>query len=351
VSDLDQRWRQVQERSEAADRFVYAVTTTGIFCRPACPSRRPRRANVRFYDSADQARADGFRPCKRCRPDEPGVGAKGLERVVRACRAMVDAGGPLTAGQLERLTGCSSRQLARDFAAAVGASPRAFGDAVRTGAARRLLREGSPVTDAVYGAGFGSARGFYETAGPTLGMAPKAYAGGATGQTLRWTTCRTSVGVVLAAVGDLGLAAVYIGDDAGPLLDEARREFPGADLVGDDDGLADVAQALRHLADGRPAGVDLPLDLRGTAFQATVWQALRRIPAGQTRTYAQVAAEIGRPSSVRAVARACATNRLALVVPCHRVVRSDGHLAGYRWGIAVKRSLLDHEAGTARTAG
>ncbi|WP_152605597.1 methylated-DNA--[protein]-cysteine S-methyltransferase [Cellulomonas carbonis] len=265
------------------------------------------------------------------------------ERVVRACRAMVEAGGPVPAAELERLTGRSARQLTRDFAAVVGTSPRAFGLAVRSGEARRLLREHEQVTDAVFAAGFGSTRAFYETTGPTLGMEPRQWAAGGTGQVLRWTAVTTELGTVVAAAGDLGLAAVRIGDDVDALVDEIARELPAATLERDDDGLADLADGLRRLAAGGSPRTELPVDLHGTAFQARVWDALRRIPAGQTRSYTEVAAEIGAPTAVRAVASACARNPVALVIPCHRVIRGDGSMGGYRWGLAVKERLLARE--------
>nr|WP_297426137.1 methylated-DNA--[protein]-cysteine S-methyltransferase [uncultured Actinotalea sp.] len=275
------------------------------------------------------------------------AGSPAVDRVVAACRAMVDAGGPLASAGLERVTGVSARQLARDFAAVVGVAPRAFGHAVRTGEARRLLREHEQVTDAVFAAGFGSTRAFYETAGPTLGMQPRRYARGGAGEVLRWTAVGTDLGTVLAVAGDLGLAAVRIGDDVDALLAEVRAELPAASFERDDDGLAELAVGLRALAAGRTPERELPLDLHGTAFQARVWDALRRIPAGQTRSYTEVAAAIGAPTAVRAVASACARNPVALVVPCHRVIRGDGSMGGYRWGLAVKERLLARERGTA----
>ncbi|WP_372592732.1 methylated-DNA--[protein]-cysteine S-methyltransferase [Actinotalea sp.] len=263
-------------------------------------------------------------------------------RVVLACRAMVGAGGPLPAQALADLTLTSSRQLARDFRSVIGVTARDFGAAVRTGEARTLLRDLGQVTEAVFAAGY-SVRGFYEETGPTLGMPPRSFAAGAPSELLRWTTVSTELGWVIAVAGDLGLADVRIGQEQDALVATIAAEYPRARLVRADEDLAAVADALRSLTAGRPGVADLPLDLRGTAFQATVWSALRRIPAGQTRTYTEVAAEIGSPRSVRAVARACATNHLALVVPCHRVVRADGSLGGYQWGLEVKERLLDLE--------
>ncbi|MCV2394009.1 methylated-DNA--[protein]-cysteine S-methyltransferase [Actinotalea sp. M2MS4P-6] len=262
--------------------------------------------------------------------------------VLDAARAMAEAGGPLPTPELARLAGVSERTLRRAFTDLLGVGPRAFGQAVRTGAVRGLLRDGAPVTDALLGAGFGSVRAFYETAGETMGMPPSRYAAGAPGEQLGWTAVRTEVGVVLGVVSPRGLCAVRIGPEVGPLLDDVRAEFPGALLDRDDEGLSAIGAALGALAAGHPAPA-LPLDVRGTAFQARVWDALTRIPLGETRTYAELAVEVGRPTAVRAVAGACARNRLALVVPCHRVVRSDGGLGGYRWGLTVKRDLLAAE--------
>jgi AraC family transcriptional regulator of adaptative response/methylated-DNA-[protein]-cysteine methyltransferase len=268
--------------------------------------------------------------------------APAARAVVVAAEAMRTAGGPLPVADLARAAAVSERSLRRAFDEHVGVGPRAFGHAVRAGNVRTLLRAGGQVTRALLDAGFGSVRAFYETAGPTMGMAPSAYAAGAPGERLIWTSARASIGQVLGVASERGLCAVRIGPDLEPLLEQVRAEFPRAELVHDPEALVDVARALAALATGHPAP-DLPLDLRGTAFQARVWASLRRIPAGETRTYAQVAAEIGAPTAVRAVARACATNRVALAVPCHRVIRSDGGLGGYRWGLAVKRELLDLE--------
>lgn len=254
---------------------------------------------------------------------------------------MDDAGGPLVVADLAAGVGCTPRQLQRDFAEVLGISPRQFGQAVRTNRTREHLRTSDSVLDAAFDAGYGSVRAFYEEAARRLGMTPSEYAAGAPGLPLLWSCVRAPVGDIVAVAAPRGLAAVRIGD-AKELEQEIGAEFIGASLVRDDAAMADVMSALALLADGRPT-VDLPVDVTGTAFQARVWKALREIPAGQTRTYTEVAEEIGRPTSVRAVARACATNQVALVIPCHRVVRSDGSLAGYRWGLEVKQSLLARE--------
>lgn len=256
------------------------------------------------------------------------------------------AGGPLTLAELADIAHCTGRQVQRDFAA-VGVTPAAYGRAVRTDAARAKLRTSTSVTSALFDAGYGSVRAFYEEAGRRLGMSPSEYAAGAPDVPLLWATTPSAVGEVIAVASPRGLCAVRIGSQRPALVDEIQREFPAAALLEDPAAMADVLKALRALAVGASAN-SLPLDVRGTAFQASVWQALRTIPQGQTRTYTEIAAQIGHPSSVRAVAAACARNRVALVVPCHRVIRSDGGLAGYAWGLEVKQQLLDAEQSAAR---
>lgn len=263
------------------------------------------------------------------------------QRVARACDAMTRAGGPLPVTELAEQLHCSTRQLQRDFTDVLGISPRQFGQALRTDRTREALRSSDSVLDAAFAAGYGSVRGFYEEAARRLGMTPTEYLAGAPEQVLLWSVARTDVGDVIAVATPRGLAAVRIGK-ARELEQEIRAEFPKATLVRDDEAMADVMRALAALCAGDRAP-SLPVDVHGTAFQARVWSALREIPQGQTRTYTQVAESIGKPSSVRAVARACATNPVALAIPCHRVIRSDGSLAGYRWGLAVKQSLLASE--------
>lgn len=254
---------------------------------------------------------------------------------------MEAAGGPLTIAELAAIANCTSRQVQRDFAA-VGVTPAAYGRAVRTDLARAALRSSASVTSALFDAGYGSVRAFYEETGRRLGMSPSDYAAGAPELPLLWATTPSAVGELIAVASARGLCAVKIGGDRPSLVDEIHREFPAAVLLEDHAAMADVLTALRALALGAVAA-KLPLDVQGTAFQASVWQALRTIPEGQTRTYTEIAAQIGHPSSVRAVAAACARNRVALAVPCHRVVRSDGGLAGYAWGLEVKQQLLDAE--------
>ena len=266
-----------------------------------------------------------------------------LHRVLVACRAMESSGGPIETSVLARLTHCSARQLQRDFADSVGVSPREYGRSVRTMQARVALRDAPTVTDAISSAGYGSVRAFYQEAGRRLGMTPSEFATGSSGELLIWAMSPTALGTVIAVASSRGLCAVRIGTDETALEHEIAAEFARARLLRDDDAMTDVMTALRALAlTGRPSR--LPVDIRGTAFQARVWQALREIPAGQTRTYTQLAASIGSPRAIRAVASACASNPIALAIPCHRVIRSDGSLAGYAWGLEVKGQLLALEA-------
>jgi AraC family transcriptional regulator, regulatory protein of adaptative response / methylated-DNA-[protein]-cysteine methyltransferase len=275
--------------------------------------------------------------------DNLGAATAGLARVVAACRAMERRGGPVAIAELAAGPGSSPRQLHRDFRRLLGASPREYGEAVRAGAARGALRSAATVAAAAFDAGYGSLRGFYEQVPKRLGMEPSRYAAGGRGERLRWSSKESDVGVIVAVASERGLAAVRVGDSAQALLDDLQTEFHEADLERDDDGLLGVMEALAALARGIEPETPLPVDVRGTAFQASVWKALREIPAGETRTYAQVAASLGRPTAVRAVAGACGANPVALVVPCHRVVRTDGGLGGYRWGLEVKAALLEAE--------
>jgi len=353
MADLDRaRWAAVTERRQESDGvFVYAVRSTGIFCRPSCPARRALRQNVEFFATVDEARHAGFRACRRCRPEAHEHGSPADAKVVRACRLLEDAGGSTELAALAGAVGWSPHHFQRVFRRRVGVTPRQYADAVRLDRVKRSLRNGSPVTAAVYDAGYGSSRAFYEKASVRLGMAPSAYGAGGPGSDIRYTLSASSVGLILVAATERGLCAVKIGDDGGALLDALRKEFRRSELRQADEELAGIAATVEALADGHHMQRDLPLDIRGTAFQARVWEALRRIPAGSTRSYTAVAASVGAPTAVRAVANACGANPVALVVPCHRVVRSDGSLGGYRWGIEVKAELLRREAADAGKAG
>lgn len=338
------RWAAVQRRDPDWDgRFVFAVRTTGIYCRPSCPSRAALRANVSFFAAPAQAAAAGFRPCKRCRPDGPAPQQQRAERVAQACRALErsDAGVPLA--DLARAAQLSPYHFHRLFREVTGLTPKAYFKAVQARRVQAALAGAPSVTDAIYAAGFNTAGRFYEGAGAELGMAPLAYRAGGAGELIRQAIVPCALGFVLVAATPRGVCAIELGDTGALLQERLQRRFPRARLVAGDapfqDWVAAVVAFLEH-----PRGLlDLPLDVQGTVFQQQVWQALRRIPSGETRSYSELAAAIGRPGAARAVARACASNSVAVAVPCHRIVRGDGALSGYRWGVARKAELLRRE--------
>lgn len=340
----DIRWRAVEARDErVAGAFVYAVTTTGVYCRTGCGARRPLRRNVEFFASPEDAVAAGYRACRRCRPDEACPDDPGARAVVALCREL-ERGDDVALAPFAAERGYSERHLRRRFVEVVGVPVGAYARAVRARRARASLHEGVPVARAALDAGFGSSRAFYEHAAPRLGMAPSRYRDGGRGERIAYTSLATPLGVVVAARSSRGVCFVQLGPDEEALERALAAEFPSARVVRDDDGLADVADVLARATRGESDATALPVDLRGTAFQVRVWEALRRIPRGVTRTYTDVARQIGAPTAVRAVASACAANPVALAVPCHRVVRRDGSLGGYRWGIDAKAQLLAGEA-------
>ena len=345
--DEEVLWIAVAGRDPRWDgAFVYGVSSTGIYCRPTCPSRRPGRERVRFFAAAPAAEAAGFRPCRRCRPESAGGIPPQVERVRRACRAIAShTGERFSLARLARLVGSNPQHLLRTFKRVLGVSPREYADACRMGCLRDGLRNGHGVAAATYDAGYGSGSRVYERARPMLGMTPAAYARGGMGETVKYIVVDSPLGHLLVAATPRGVCAVKIGASGAALESGLRREFPSAEIGSGDERLADY---VRHIVAGfEPGGPDprLPLDVRATAFQRRVWQELQNIPRGTTRSYREVAARLGRPTAARAVARACASNPVALVVPCHRVVRSDGALGGYHWGIGRKRALLDRERG------
>jgi len=343
-STEDARWRLVLDRLPSGD-FVYAVTTTGVYCRPGCSSRTPRRANVRFFDTGRAAEDAGFRPCRRCRPDNGRIVDPRLAAVAEACRLIETAETPPPLEDLAKATGYSPFHLQRTFQAMVGISPKQYGDAVKAERLRRGLRAGDGVAGALYGAGYGSPSRVYERSAALLGMTPASYAAGGRGAAIRFALTDGPLGRVLAAATEKGLCMVALADDDGALEAELRRDFPEARVERDDAALEPVIRAvLAHLADGAPID-GLPLDVRATAFQWRVWRALAAIPPGETRTYGDLAAALGNSGAARAVGRACATNPVSLVIPCHRAVGSNGSLTGYRWGVARKRALLARERG------
>jgi len=340
----DTRWTAVRERDREADgRFVYAVRSTGVYCRPSCPSRRPTRSAVDFFAGGTEARAAGYRACKRCRPDEPAAD-QWIDRIRRACVYLSNVDGHPSLETLARRVGGSPYHLQRNFKRIVGMSPREYADARRLDKVKRSLRRGGDVTSALLDAGFSSPSRFYERGGHKLGMSPSSYRKGGAGATIAYGTRATPIGVLMLAATARGVCAIALGDTAASLRRALAEEFPLAALTPAGPALEPwLTRAVEHVSGWSPR-LDLPLDVRATAFQWQVWRALAAIPRGQTRSYAQVAEAIGRPSAVRAVARACATNPVALAIPCHRVVPTAGGVGGYRWGKKRKTALLDREA-------
>lgn len=338
-------WRAVLTRDRAWDgRLYYGVRTTGVYCRPSCPSRRPKPENVAFFTTPDRAEAAGYRACHRCHPRST-TGTPTERRIRRAIEYLEShLDERVTLERLGRAVGLSPFHLHRAFKMVVGLSPRGYQDAKRLGAMKARLREGGDVSRAVWRAGYGSVRGAYESAAAGLGMTPGRYRDGADGMTIRYSLHRTRFGRLLVAWTADGVCAVQLGDAPEPLVDALRSEFPAAVLTPERAPATGWVQAVLDYLEGTNPGLAVPVDLHGTNFQLRVWSALRQIPPGEVRSYREVAEAIGAPTASRAVARACATNRAALVVPCHRVVRSDGSPGGYRWGEERKRRLLEHEA-------
>ncbi|MCM5570350.1 bifunctional DNA-binding transcriptional regulator/O6-methylguanine-DNA methyltransferase Ada [Burkholderiaceae bacterium FT117] len=347
----DPRWAAVVARDPEADgRFVYSVATTGVYCRPSCAARRPRPENVAFHAGPADAERAGFRPCKRCRPDRPSLAEAHATMVARLCRTIEGSGQAPTLEALAREAGMSPHHLQRVFKAIVGLSPRQYAAAHRAQRARERLGASGSVTDALYDAGFGSSGRFYENSNELLGMTPTAWRAGGANTEIRFAIGQCSLGAILVAATGRGVCAILIGDDPDELARDLQDRFPRATLVGGDAAFEKTVATVVGFVEAPRLGLDLPLDVRGTAFQQRVWQALREIPPGSTASYTEIAARIGAPKSVRAVAGACAANALAVAIPCHRVVRNDGGLAGYRWGVARKRALLEREAGGTRRA-
>lgn len=338
-------WNAVASRDAHWDGvFVYAVPSTRVYCRPTCPSRRPRREGVAFFATTAAAQSAGFRACRRCHPDAPPSVPPGVERVRRACAAIAAGSDrPQTLADLARQVGTGPHHLLRTFKQLLGVSPREYREACRVGALKAGLRNGHGVAAATYEAGYGSGSRVYEKAPSALGMTPASYARGGLGAAVRYVTVASSLGRLLVAGTSRGVCAVKIGATDEGLERDLRTEFPAAGVDHGDRRLA--VWATRIVASLEPGAPDprLPLDIRATAFQQMVWRELQRIPRGSTLSYKEVARRLGRPSASRAVARACSTNPVALLVPCHRVVRENGDLGGYHWGVARKRKLLERE--------
>jgi AraC family transcriptional regulator, regulatory protein of adaptative response / methylated-DNA-[protein]-cysteine methyltransferase len=357
ISADDSYWRSVMAHDRSADgTFVYAVRSTGIYCRPSCPSRRPRREQVRFFALPEAAEREGFRACRRCQPRSIGARDPKIEIVARVCREIeARIVNDATSGENARITlsalaahaGLGPHRLGRTFSSVMGITPRQYADERRMRRLKSRLKTGDDVTTALYDAGFGSSSRLYERAPAQLGMTPATYQRGGSGMSIHYTICDSPLGRLLVGATRRGVSAVYLGESDARLEAALKKEYPRANIERDKSGLgAWVSKILDHLR-GREPHLDLPTDIQATAFQRKVWEALRRIPYGTTKTYSEVARAIGRPHAVRAVARACATNPVSVVVPCHRVVRGDGKLAGYRWGLERKQKLLETEKAAA----
>lgn len=341
----DPRFAMILARDAGADgRFWYSVLTTGVYCRPSCPSRAANSANVAIHDTLEDARATGARPCRRCDPEGEAAAATAA-LVIAACRTIEAAEQPPSLAALAQDAGLSPGYFQRVFKARTGLSPRGYAAAHRAARMRDGLQAAGSVTEAIHAAGFGSNGRFYEGAAALLGMTPTRYRAGGASETLRFAVGQCTLGAVLVASSDKGVAAILIGDDPADLVRDLQDRFPSATLVGDDADYQTLIGRVIAFVEAPRTGLDLPLDLRGTAFQQRVWQALRQIPAGHTVSYSDIARAIGAPQAIRAVAGACAANAVAVAVPCHRVVRTDGTLSGYRWGVERKRRLLAIEAG------
>jgi len=341
----DDRWTAVLGRDAECDGvFFYSVATTGVYCRPSCPARRPKRAHVRFHDSPASAEAAGFRPCKRCKPDQPSPMAQHAAKVAQACRLIEAAEAPPSLQALADTVGLSPYHFHRLFKAATGVTPKAYACAHRNTRVRTTLGERPTVTEAIYDAGFNSSGRFYATSTAALGMSPSAFRAGGADEKIKYAVGACSLGSILVAASGKGVCAILLGDAPEALVEQLHLQFPRAEIAAGGKDFADLTKTVIALVETPGSSFDLPLDIRGTAFQHRVWEALRRIPAGTTASYTEIAKAIGAPKSARAVAGACAANRLAVAIPCHRVVRGDGSLSGYRWGPSRKRALLAREA-------
>lgn len=342
--DLDKCWAAVEARDADADgSFYYGVVTTGVYCRPGCASRRPLRANTRFFETVAAAEASGLRGCKRCRPTDPTLASRHVAAIEKACALMRTSETMPSLAELANAAAISRFHFHRVFKQVTGATPRDYARTHRLGALAQKLEAGEKVTEAIYAAGFGSSSRAYEAAPAALGMTPAARRRGGAGETIRFVTLATPLGWALVAATERGICLTALGDERAALAALAYERFPAAVLVAEDPKLKDWADQIVRFITAPSQALDLPLDIRGTAFQARVWRALQKIPLGRTATYSEIARALGQPKAVRAVARACAANNLAVLVPCHRVIREDGELAGYRWGIERKRDLLERE--------
>jgi AraC family transcriptional regulator of adaptative response/methylated-DNA-[protein]-cysteine methyltransferase len=344
-TEKDPRWQRVVDRDASADgEFVYAVRTTGIYCRPSCGSRAAKPENVSFHATCEEAEGAGYRACRRCCPKAASVAEKTAAAIVEACRSIETAEELPKLHDLAASVGMSAFYFHRQFKAITGLTPKAYAAAHRSHRVRQELHAGSSVTDAIFGAGFNSSGRFYETSNELLGMTPTVYKNGGKDTDIRFAVGECSLGSILVALSRKGVCAILLGNDPEDLAHDLQDRFPHANLIGGDAGFEELVAKVVGFIEAPKIGLDLPLDIRGTAFQQRVWQALREIPAGRTASYTDIAARIGNPKSVRAVAQACGANPIAVAIPCHRVLKNDGALSGYRWGVDRKSVLLKREA-------
>jgi AraC family transcriptional regulator of adaptative response/methylated-DNA-[protein]-cysteine methyltransferase len=340
-----ERWRAVVRRDPKADgKFCYSVKTTGVYCRPSCAARLALRENVRFHESPAEAERAGFRPCKRCRPDGLALEERYAVKVAAACRALDTSDELPCLEVLAKAAGMSPFHFHRVFTRIIGLTPKAYAMAHRADRVRSALPKRRTVTEAIYEGGFNSNGRFYSESRRMLGMAPKTFRAGGSGETIRFAVCKCSLGSMLVASSEKGVCAIFLGDDPDALTRDLQDRFPNADLIGGDSRFERMVAKVVGFVEAPKRALDLPLDIRGTAFQRRVWKALQEIPSGTTASYTELAGRIGSPKAVRAVAGACAANAIAVAIPCHRVVRNDGNLSDYRWGVQRKQALLDLEA-------
>ena len=332
--------------ARADGAFFFAVRSTQVYCRPSCPARRPLRTNTLFFQTPRDAEKEGFRPCRRCKPDQIPAAVRIVQHAAQVLESDLDE--PANVGSLARTMGVSADKLRRAFRQQTGLTPKELAAALRLRKFKNLLREGRSITDALYATGYGSASRVYERSDAHLGMTPATYQKGGKGMKIKYTTTKSSLGEVLVAATERGISAVYLGEAVPKLVGELREEYPRAEISAENGVFSQWVDEVVARTEGNAPRRELPLDLQATTFQRRVWQELQKIPRGTTRTYGQIARAVGKPRAVRAVARACATNPVSIVVPCHRVVRADGNLAGYRWGLSRKEQLLERERG-ART--
>jgi AraC family transcriptional regulator of adaptative response/methylated-DNA-[protein]-cysteine methyltransferase len=341
----DPRWQSIVKRDAKADgSFVYSVKTTGVYCRPSCAARLARPENVSFHETGAEARAAGFRPCKRCKPEEASLAEQHKEKIAAVCRMIESADVEPSLQELADSAGLSTYHFHRLFKSITGLTPKGYASAHRSKRMRKELEKGNSVTEAIFEAGFGSSSRFYEKTNGVLGMTPTDFRQGGAKVDICFAVAECSLGSILVAQSKRGICAILLGDDPDELARDLQDRFPNANFIGAEKEFEKLVAQVVGFVETPGIGLDLPLDVRGTAFQQRVWQALRKIPAGETVSYSELAERIGSPKAARAVAGACAANKLAVAIPCHRVVRNDGGLSGYRWGVERKRDLLKREA-------